>query len=72
MNSEPESIEWFIEDQTFSRRTISLLPHPLPPLPSGSSTGEHWKTDKQRQLADGRLGVGEEPNQTMARKPGPL
>jgi hypothetical protein len=34
----------------------------------------HWKSDKERQLADGRggKGVGEEPYHTTARKPGPL
>jgi hypothetical protein len=34
---------------------IWLLPHPLPPLPSVSSTAPatHRKTEKERQLSDG-------------------
>jgi hypothetical protein len=34
----------------------------------------HRKTEKKRQLADGREGEGveEEPNQPTSRKPGPL
>ncbi len=35
--SPPESIEWFIEDQTFS-------PLPLPPLSTGA-TQEHWQRE---------------------------
>jgi hypothetical protein len=51
---------------------IWLLAHPLhPPLPSVSWTGD---TEKERQLADGRggKGLGNKPNHTTARKPGPL
>jgi hypothetical protein len=33
---------------------------------------KHRKTEKEGQLADGRGGVREEQNHTMARKPGPL
>ncbi len=35
-------------------------PPPLPTLPSVSSNGENKKTVKERQLADGRGGGGEE------------
>ncbi len=35
----PEIIEWFIENQALSLSYDWLLPHPLPPLPSVSSTG---------------------------------
>jgi hypothetical protein len=52
---------------------IWLLAHSHPSLLSVSSTGEvtHRKTKKEGQLADAREGeeVGEEPNQTTARKP---
>jgi hypothetical protein len=43
------------------------------PLPSVSSTGDS-KTEKERQLADGkgRKGMGEEPNSTTVSKPGLL
>jgi hypothetical protein len=51
---------------------ILLLPPPL--LSSVSSTVIHRKTEKERQLADERRGRGveEEPNHTMAFKPGRL
>jgi hypothetical protein len=67
------SIEWFIEDQAFSPSYDSAPP---PLLPSVSSTDKKRKTEKERQLADGRGGEGvwalwEEPNHTKARKPGP-
>jgi len=51
---------------------------PPPPHPSASSTGdslEDWDCEKERQLADGRVGgrgLGEETNRTTARKHGPL
>ncbi len=54
---------------------IRLLVHTfLPPLSSVSSTGEatHRKIEKERQMADERKGMGEKPNHTTARKPGPL
>jgi hypothetical protein len=37
-------------------------------------TTTHRKTEKEIQLADGRggKGVGEDPNHTTARQPGPL
>jgi hypothetical protein len=49
------------------------LVHPLPPLPSVSSTGD-TEADRERHLADrrGRKGVGEEPSHTTAREPGLL
>ncbi len=53
-----------------SRRcVIWLLPHPSLPLPA-----THRKTEKERQLADGRrggVGVWKEPNHMTAVKPGP-
>jgi hypothetical protein len=55
----PESIEWFIADQAFSP-FYDLAPPP-PPLPSPVSTVDgdtHKKTENERQLADGRGGVG--------------
>jgi hypothetical protein len=52
------SIDWFIEDQAFN--LVSKFDR------------RHRKTEKERQLADGRGGAGEEPNHRMARKPGSL
>ncbi len=72
---EAESREWFTEGQTFSR-SYDLASRPIsPPLPSVSRPATHRKTDKDRQVADGRgrHGVGEEPNHSTARrKPVPL
>jgi hypothetical protein len=59
----------FIEDQAFSPpiRLLAALFHQKA-LPA-----THRKTETERQYADGRgEGVGAEPNQTMARKSGPL
>jgi hypothetical protein len=49
-----------------------LAPTPFP-LPR-KKCGIYRKTEKERQLADGRggKGVSEEPNHTTPRKPGPL
>jgi len=49
-------------------------PHPLPPFMSVSSTGDTQEDWRKRKLADGEGGrdIGEEPNHTTARKPGPL
>ncbi len=60
-SSRPESIEWFIEDQAFSRsydyplspNPLSHPPPPPPTYPSVSSTATHKKTEKKRQVADG-------------------
>jgi hypothetical protein len=61
-----ESIEWFIP-----MIWIRLLPHPLPPPPSVSSTGD-WNCEKQRQLAVGREGRGGgEDKSYEGEKPGP-
>jgi hypothetical protein len=49
---------------------VWLLPHPFPP--SVSSNGNTQEDEKERQLADGKGGEGEEPNHTMVRKPGLL
>jgi hypothetical protein len=68
-----ESIERIIVVQAFSR-SYNLAPRP-PPSPSVISTSDaHWKTEKERQLADGTggRGVGRELNHTTARKPGIL
>ncbi len=71
-----ESIECCIEGQAFPR-SYDLAPRPpLPPSLSHHQAGPatHRKTEKERQVADsgGGEGVGEEPNHTTARKPGPL
>ncbi len=68
----PESTEWFIEGQASS--PILLLVHPLPLSRQKGRPATHRKTEKERQLAHGRggKGVGEEPNHSTARKPGPL
>ncbi len=52
---------------------IWLLAPPPPPLPSAIST-THRKTEKKRQLTNGKGArvVGEKPNHTTARQPGPL
>ncbi len=70
---EAESIERFIEAHAFLRSYDLAARPPLPPLPSVSRPATHGKTDKERQVADGRGGqrVGEEPNHTTARKSDP-
>ncbi len=54
---------------------IWLLAHPLlPPLlsvSSASDTQEDWEREKSYWRSKGGKGVGEEPNHTTARKPGP-
>jgi hypothetical protein len=73
----PESIELFVKGQAFSR-TYDLAPRPtLPPSsPSPVSKLDRRHTGKLRKrdslLTEGGKGVGEEPNHTNARKPGPL
>ncbi len=71
-----ENMEWFTEDQTFSPSYDLAPPTPLlPPLRSVSSTGDTQEDWEREIFADGRggkVGVGEEPNHTTARKPGPL
>ncbi len=54
--AEAESIERILEDQAFSPSSDLVPPPPPPPL--------------YRQ--PGGRGLGEEPNHTMARKPGPV
>jgi hypothetical protein len=56
-----------------------MIPAPHPSLPSHQSPASkldpRLKTEKERQLADGRggaRGVGTEQNHTTARKPDPL
>jgi hypothetical protein len=53
-------IELFKEDQAFSPSYgFALAPPPTSPLlPSVRSTAIHRKTEKERQLADGRRGGG--------------
>ncbi len=72
----PESIECFIEDQAFLRRQLSH-PIPLPPFSRQQfvSLFQSSCAVAPVELTDGRVGgegVGEEPNHTMARKPGSL
>ncbi len=68
-----ESAEWFIENQAFSP---SYDVAPPPPPPSHLSHKEarlatYRKTEKEKQLADGRgEGVWEEPNHKNAGKTG--
>jgi hypothetical protein len=54
-------------------RMIWLLAHPSPSLPTVPRQATNRKTEKERQLSDGRgvKGVGVEPNHTHIRKPGP-
>jgi hypothetical protein len=52
-------------------RMIWFLTQPLSRQQAGPAT--HRKTEKERELADGRGEEGgEEPNHTTTRKPGPL
>jgi hypothetical protein len=55
-------------------RKLWHLAHPLPPVPSVSSTCDSEETEKERQLTNrrGGKGIGEEPNQTTTGKPGLL
>jgi hypothetical protein len=64
-----------MEDKDFSlSNDLAPLPHSLPSLPSLYSPLAHWKTQIERQVADGREGkeVGEEPNHATETKPDPL
>ncbi len=65
-----ESIEC-LRTRLSRRRMIGFSPDLPPAFPA---TETKRKTEKERQLAEGRgcEGVGEEPNHTIARKPGPL
>jgi hypothetical protein len=69
--SEPESIEWFIENHVFSlSRMILHLPHPFPPLPpAGCFSFSVYLCDHSSLLPGTGGGGSEEPNH---RKPGPL
>ncbi len=58
----PESIERFIEDQAFSP-FFDLAP---PLFRQHVRPAANRKTEKERQLADEREGVGEEPNYRTA------
>jgi hypothetical protein len=64
----------FIDVQAFSSSMIWLLIHPLPPpLSPGSKLDQrHTGRLKQKDILLAGEGVGEEPNHTTARKPGPL
>ncbi len=72
-----QRIEWFIEGQAFSRSS-DLAPPPTPPPTSQlsvSSTGDtpvDWERESSCWREGGGGGIGEEPNHTTARKPGPL
>ncbi len=66
-----------MEDQAFSRSydpTARLPPPPLPIARQKAQQATHGKIGKEKQAADrkGGKGVGEEPNHTTTRKPGPL
>jgi len=69
-----ESIEALIEGQFFFQAVDSAPRPPSPISRQSAGPATHRKTEKERQLADGRggKGVGVEPNHTTARKPGPL
>ncbi len=71
-----QSFERYIDDQVFVPSYNRLLSRPLPtPSPSVSSTpATHMKTEKRDNLLMGRggRGVGEVPNHTTGRNPGPL
>jgi hypothetical protein len=61
-----ESIDYFIEGQAFSHSNdIWLLAHLLP-IPLSRRPATHRKTEKERQLGDGRGGEGrgEEPKES--------
>ncbi len=70
-----ESIDWIKEDQAFSpsydsapQPTLTLSPSPLSSKLDRRHTGRLRKRDNMLRGE----GVGEEPNYTTARKPGPL
>ncbi len=66
-----ESIGWFMEDQALSP-SYDLAPPPPPPLPHQLSRLA-TETERERQLLMGEgRGLGEKPNYTRVRKPGPL
>jgi hypothetical protein len=68
---EPESIKRFIEDQAFSPSCdLAPLPPPLPLSHQQARLAKHMKTEKERQLADGR--GGERSQIIQQRKPDPL
>jgi hypothetical protein len=51
---------------------IWFLPPPPPPISSISPTGDTREESETIFLRERGEGVGEEPNQTMAKKPGTL
>ncbi len=64
-----ESIEWFIEDKAYDWPPPPLSP---PSVSSPGHTQEDWETETTCSREGGGGGLGEEPNHTTARKPGPL
>jgi hypothetical protein len=67
-----ESIEWFIEDQAFLRSHDSAPRHPPLPLTSVSCLSfSVFLCVAVQACGRGDVGVGEEPNHSTARKPGP-
>ncbi len=70
----PEINVRFTKDQAFSP-SYDLAPPPTPPpnSPVSKLDRQPRKTEKERKLLRERKdGVGEEPNHTAVRKPGPL
>ncbi len=66
LNGEGGGVKDILQKTRLSfRRMIWLLPHRSP------RPATHGKTEKKTQLADGREGMGEEPNHTTAKNPGP-
>jgi hypothetical protein len=67
------SIEWYIENQAFSR-SYDLAPPLSPPLPSVCFDRRHTGRLRKRNnlLTVEGMEAEEEPNHTPARKPGPL
>ncbi len=69
MNSEAETIRWFIEGQAFSS-AYDLAPHS--PLSRQYVVSDFLCAVGRRECVGGGEPNGKEPNHTTARKPGPL
>ncbi len=73
-HSSPKRIEWFIEDQAFSRRMIWLLPRPSPLQSVCSTSDTHEEREIETTCPDGRggRGGGGAKSYLGEGKPGPL